>query len=235
MAGDREPGEMFPRYEVLGEKGSSLDEMTTEWEDFDEGGYQRWDRKKAAPLKELFTKIYVAILACSVALFGSALLVLRSTSPDNQLSSALAARSVAPQDATTTTISTTMTFSTTTIISSLSGSSSTSTASSASTTPVQIFQVFSPVLGSTGLIGSNGPVANANATEASATICQVTLMEHSFASSFGKPFVGMRRALILTERERLKWRIRKLYPTGMYGQCEYCDDEFLCHFSRSSV
>ncbi len=51
--------------------------------------------------------------------------------------------------------------------------------------------MFSPVLGSTGLIGSNGPVANTTAREASGGSCQVTLMENSFSDSFGKPFVGM--------------------------------------------
>ncbi|KAE9382175.1 hypothetical protein N431DRAFT_320852 [Stipitochalara longipes BDJ] len=141
-------------------------------------------------MRELFTKIYIVILACSIALFSSTLLVLRSSSLDTELSSTFIARSVAPQDATTTTISTTATFSTTTTISSLAGTSSISSASPISTTPVEIFQVFSPVLGSTGLIGSNGPVGNTSATEASGTSCQVTLMEHSFGDSFGKPFVG---------------------------------------------
>lgn len=178
-----------PSVRDLGE-GPSLDGMTAKWEDFDGGHYEPWERKKRASLRKLFTKIYVVILACSTALFGSALLLLRSPSADTKLSSALVARPVVSQDATTTTIPTTMTLSTTTAISSLAGSSSTTSASPAATTPVQIFQVFSPVLGSTGLIGSNGPVANTNATEASRISCQVTLMEHSFATSFGKPFVG---------------------------------------------
>jgi len=187
----REAGEMTSRYEVLGEEQSSLDGMTAKWVDFEESAYQPWERKKQASMKELFTKIYVVILACSIALFGSALLLMRSSSPDTGLSSSFTARSVAPQDATTTTISTTATLSTTTTIFSLVGASSTSSASPTSTTPVEIFQVFSPVLGSTGLIGSNGPVANTSAAEASGTSCQVTLMEYSFADSFGKPFVGM--------------------------------------------
>jgi hypothetical protein len=179
MARGRECGEMFSLYEVLGEKESSLDGMTAKWEDVDERGYEPWEKRKQASLREPFTKIYVLILACGIALFGSALLLMRSPSPDTELSSSFAARSAAPQDATTTTIS------------SLTVSSSTSSASPSSTTPVEIFQVVSPVLGSTGLIGSGGPVANATASEASGSSCQVTLMEHSFADSFGKPFVGM--------------------------------------------
>jgi hypothetical protein len=84
-----------------------------------------------------------------------------------------------------------MTFSTTTTISSLIDSSSVPLASPASTIPVQVFQVFPPVLGSTGLIESNRAVANTNVTDASGSSCQVILMEHSFATSFGKPFVGV--------------------------------------------
>jgi hypothetical protein len=179
MTRDRECGEMFPQYEVLREKEASLHGMAAKWEDVDERGYEPWKKRKQASLRELSTKVYVAILACSIALFGSALFLLRSPSPDTELSSAFTARSAAPQDAGTTTVS------------SLTIPSSTSSASLTSTTPVEIFQVFSPVLGSTGLIGSNGPVANITATEASGSSCQVTLMEHSFADSFGKPFVGM--------------------------------------------
>jgi Peptide N-acetyl-beta-D-glucosaminyl asparaginase amidase A len=176
----RECGEIFLRDDVLKGKRSSLDGMTSRWDDLDERGQELWQESsgKQDSLRELFTKIYIVILACTIALFGSALLLLRSPSPDNQLSSSFVARSAAPQDATTTTIS------------SLTISSSTSSASPSSTTPVEIFQVFSPVLGTTGLVGSNGPVANTTATEASGSSCQVTLMEHSFSDSFGKPFVG---------------------------------------------
>ena len=191
MAGDRKRGEMFPRYEVLGERRTSLDEMTAKWENFDGESYELWERKKQVSFRKLFTKIYVVILSCSIALFGSALLLLRSPSPENQLPSAFIPRSADPQDATTTTVSTTMTFSTTTTISSLIDSSSVPLASSTSTIPVQVFQVFPPVLGSTGLIESNGTVANTNVTDASGSSCQVILMEHSFATSFGKPFVGV--------------------------------------------
>jgi hypothetical protein len=178
MTGDGESGEMFPRCEVLGEKRTSLDEITAKWEDFEGGSYEPWERKKQDSFRKLFTKIYVVILSCSIALFGSVLL-LRSPSPENQLSSAFIPRSA-------------MAFSATTTMSSLTGSSSPS-ASPALITPVQVFQVFPPVLGSTGLIGSNGTVANTNMTDASASgsSCQVTLMGHSFATSFGKPFVGV--------------------------------------------
>ncbi len=105
MARGRECGEMFPRYEVLGETESSLDGMTAKWEDFDERAYEPWERKKQASLRELFTKIYIGILACSIALFGSALILLQSPSADTELSSAFTARSAAPQDTTPTTIS----------------------------------------------------------------------------------------------------------------------------------
>jgi len=109
-----------------------------------------------------------------------------------------------------------MTFSTTTTISHLTGSTAPSV-SPALITPVQVFQVFPPVLGSTGLIGSNGTVANTNVTDASGSSCQVTLMEHSFATSFGEPFVGvLKDEFSLKARGADVWN-RKLYPAGMYG------------------
>lgn len=200
-----ECGEISLGHEIL-EKKSSLDGMAAKQVNFDGKADEHWEKmsRKQDALRELFTKIYVVLLACSIALFGSALLLLRSTSPETELASSLTARSAAPLDATTTTT-----------MSSLTISSSTSSASSSSTTPVEIFQVFSPVLDTTGLVGSNGPVANTTATESSSSSCQVILMEHSFSDSFGKPFVGMLDYEHCLDGKTLI-RSRKLHPARMH-------------------
>ena len=65
---------------------------------------------------------------------------------------------------------------------------------------LQVFQVNSPVLGSDGIIdgGSNASLApgevGAAASGGNGT-CNITLMEFTFANSFGKPFVGELLAL----------------------------------------
>jgi hypothetical protein len=190
MAGDRERGEMFLRNELLGEKQASLDGMTAKGELVGDSGYgAREDTRKMQASFWKFLKISVFLLACGVALFGSALLFPpRSLSPGAAPARANLARSAAPQEASTATVSSSAT------------SFSTSSASPTSTTPVQVFQVFSPVLGPGGLLGSNGVVPNTTtSTDTSGTSCQVTLMVHSFNNSFGKPFVGMLSKDLLME------------------------------------
>jgi len=72
-ARDWKCGERSPRVRSLGE------EIISWWDDskrvvFDERRYEPWEQasRRQESLRELFTKIYVVILACSVALFGSA-------------------------------------------------------------------------------------------------------------------------------------------------------------------
>lgn len=71
-------------------------------------------------------------------------------------------------------------------------SSLTAVATGAVATPQRVFQVDAPVLGAGGFIfdGDNTTASTLGASE-SGTTCSVTLMEFSFAESFGKPFVGM--------------------------------------------
>ena len=61
---------------------------------------------------------------------------------------------------------------------------------------LNVFQVSLPVLGPFGLLNGNLLTDNStddtgNDTTTAKPSCQVTLMEFSFANSFGKPFVGM--------------------------------------------
>lgn len=59
------------------------------------------------------------------------------------------------------------------------------------TTLLQCFQVAQPVLGPSGTVASDGSASvQKNSGSASQTPCQTTLMEYSFASSYGKPYVG---------------------------------------------
>ncbi|KAF8852055.1 hypothetical protein BDZ45DRAFT_750058 [Acephala macrosclerotiorum] len=66
-------------------------------------------------------------------------------------------------------------------------------ATAAAATPQRVFQVDAPVLGAGGFIfdGDNVTSSTLGGTDSgSGSECSVTLMEFSFANSFGKPFVG---------------------------------------------
>ncbi|KUJ18719.1 uncharacterized protein LY89DRAFT_582181 [Mollisia scopiformis] len=77
---------------------------------------------------------------------------------------------------------------------SITTDSSTISATAAAATPQRVFQVDAPVLGAGGFVfdGDNVTTSTVGASADGTTgqACSVTLMEFSFAESFGKPFVG---------------------------------------------
>lgn len=67
----------------------------------------------------------------------------------------------------------------------------------ANSSVLDVFQVYQPVLTPSGptdeiILGDGAENTTAIASAASGSSCQVVLMEHVFAYSYGQPFVGMR-------------------------------------------
>jgi hypothetical protein len=102
-----------------------------------------------------------------------------------------------------------------------------------STAVLNVFQVCTPVLGSDQIIHyavMNNASANTTALDPTITgsRCQVTLMEFSFADSFGKPFVGKNVACSQSFKCWLLTETRELFATGVHRKRKYGDNELYC-------
>jgi hypothetical protein len=69
-------------------------------------------------------------------------------------------------------------------------------APSATSSVLEVFQVYQPVLTSSGatdetILGDGSENTTSLAATSSGTPCQIILMQHTFAYSYGEPFVGM--------------------------------------------
>jgi hypothetical protein len=69
-------------------------------------------------------------------------------------------------------------------------------APSATSSVLEVFQVYQPVLTSSGvtdgtILGDGSENTTSLAAAPSGTSCQIVLMQHTFAYSYGEPFVGM--------------------------------------------
>jgi hypothetical protein len=110
-------------------------------------------------------------------------------------------------------------------------------AATPSTAVLECFQVYQPVLFPSGAVDETVTSDGSDNTTtiaptASASSCEVLLMEHSFGFSYGIPFVGMPLRLpyystVLTDiPRRLQTSILQVQPRG---------NELHCHFERSSI
>jgi hypothetical protein len=108
-------------------------------------------------------------------------------------------------------------------------------APAATSSVLEVFQVYQPVLTPSGVtgettLGDGSENTTTIASVASGSYCEVVLMEHTFANSYGQPFVGMQCSISIFHTANPN---RDVHPTQL--QVQSSDNELYCHFSRKAV